>query len=129
MQRDRRGCRVNLFMSRIGFLHMIVARHAATANFLFVLTILWSNIRSPITNKRTKVLLKKCLTTASLCGNIIVTKERKVVKMTRVGKVLGIVSWLFVGYLGISWIDVVLHNLDDEPIYQAWNIFALLFLQ
>lgn len=64
-----------------------------------------------------------------MCGNIIVTKERKVVKMTRVGKVLGTVSWLFVGYLGISWIDVVLHNLDDEPVYQAWNIFALLFLQ
>lgn len=49
--------------------------------------------------------------------------------MTKVGKVLGIISWLFVGYLGISWIDVVLHNLDDEPMYQAWNIFALLFLQ
>ena len=49
--------------------------------------------------------------------------------MTKVGKVLGTVSWLFVGYLGISWLDVVLHNLDDEPMYQAWNIFALLFLQ
>lgn len=69
------------------------------------------------------------MTTVSLCGNIIVSKERKVVKMTKVEKALGIVGWLFIGYLSVSWIDVILHNLDDEPVYQAWNIFALLFLQ
>lgn len=49
--------------------------------------------------------------------------------MKLVGKMFGTIGWLVVGWFGISWIDVVLHNLDDEPVYQAWNIFALLFLQ
>ena len=49
--------------------------------------------------------------------------------MKLIGKMFGVIGWLVVGWLGISCIDVVLHNLNDEPVYQAWNIFALLFLQ
>lgn len=30
--------------------------------------------------------------------------------------------WVF-----ISWVDIITHNLDPEPVYQAWNIFAMLF--
>lgn len=26
-----------------------------------------------------------------------------------------------------SWVDVVLHNLDPNPVYQWWNLFVLLF--
>lgn len=49
--------------------------------------------------------------------------------MKTLGKVFGIIGWIITGWFLISWIDVVLHNLNDEPIYQAWNIIALLFLQ
>lgn len=29
-------------------------------------------------------------------------------------------------WLLFSWIDVVLHNLDPEPVYQWWNLFMIL---
>lgn len=29
--------------------------------------------------------------------------------------------WVFA-----SWIDIILHNLDPDPVYQIWNIFTLL---
>ena len=38
-----------------------------------------------------------------------------------------IISCLLFAWMFISWIDVVTHNLDPEPVYQAWNFFALLF--
>lgn len=41
--------------------------------------------------------------------------------------ILAIISALFVLWTIISWIDVVIHNLDPEPVYQAWNLFTLLF--
>jgi hypothetical protein len=34
--------------------------------------------------------------------------------------VLGLLWFLF------SWIDVILHNLDPNPVYQCWNLFVLL---
>lgn len=33
---------------------------------------------------------------------------------------------LFLIWVFISWIDVITHNLDSEPVYQAWNFFVLL---
>lgn len=33
------------------------------------------------------------------------------------------IGWL---WLLFSWIDVVLHNLDPEPVYQWWNLFMIL---
>ena len=26
-----------------------------------------------------------------------------------------------------SWVDVVVHNLNPDPVYKAWNLFTLLF--
>ena len=26
----------------------------------------------------------------------------------------------------LSWADVVLHNLDTNPVYQSWNLFAMM---
>ena len=26
----------------------------------------------------------------------------------------------------LSWVDVVLHNLDTNPVYQSWNLFAMM---
>ena len=29
-------------------------------------------------------------------------------------------------WLLASWVDVVTHNLDTNPVYQSWNLFAIL---
>lgn len=39
-----------------------------------------------------------------------------------------VISCLLFAWMFISWIDVVTHNLDPEPMYQAWNLFVLLLL-
>jgi hypothetical protein len=31
------------------------------------------------------------------------------------------------GWLISSWIDVVANNLNVNPVYQAWNLFKILF--
>ena len=52
-------------------------------------------------------------------------KLREILKM--------LVDWLIVtgfllmAWMIISWIDIVAHNLDPQPVYQAWNLFAILF--
>lgn len=33
---------------------------------------------------------------------------------------------LFLLWGFISWVDVITHNLDPEPVYQSWNMFTLL---
>ena len=45
-----------------------------------------------------------------------------VLKGLIVGACLAVEIWAFV-----SWIDIVLHNTRPDPIYQAWNLFTLLF--
>lgn len=37
-------------------------------------------------------------------------------------------STTFIAWLFLSWLDVVLHNMDPEPVYRAWNFFALFFM-
>lgn len=32
-----------------------------------------------------------------------------------------------VGWVLASWIDVVANNLNVNPVYQAWNLFKILF--
>ena len=54
--------------------------------------------------------------------------RRKTKKLIQAGiNILAIVSYILFAWMFISWIDVVTHNLDPEPVYQAWNFFALLF--
>ena len=52
-------------------------------------------------------------------------KTKKLIKIAI--DIFVIVSCILLAWMFISWVDVVTHNLDPEPVYQAWNIFALLF--
>jgi hypothetical protein len=50
--------------------------------------------------------------------------------MKRVSKMIGntaiVVSAMVGVWLLASWIDVVTNNLNPNPIYQSWNLFALM---
>ena len=50
--------------------------------------------------------------------------------MRRVSKMIGntvlVVSALLGVWVLASWVDVVTHNLNPNPIYQSWNLFALM---
>lgn len=43
-----------------------------------------------------------------------------------VGNVVLVGCALFSAWLLASWVDVVLHNLSPNPVYQSWNLFALM---
>jgi hypothetical protein len=64
-----------------------------------------------------------------LCYTIYKIKEREVIIMFNTIKSLMIVLvWtFFVGifvWVGISWIDIVIHNLEsDNYVYPIWNFF------
>ena len=46
--------------------------------------------------------------------------------MKILNKIIYIVSILFLLWIILSYFDVILHNLDEEPIYHGWNFFKLL---
>jgi hypothetical protein len=48
-------------------------------------------------------------------------KVVKVIEYILYGTSISFLLWVF-----LSWIDVVLHNLDPEPVYQWWNLFMIL---
>lgn len=54
-------------------------------------------------------------------GGIVMNK--KVVKV--IEYILCGISISFLLWLLLSWIDVVLHNLNSEPVYQWWNLFMI----
>ena len=54
-------------------------------------------------------------------GGIVMNK--KVVKV--IEYILCGISISFLLWLLLSWIDVVLHNLNPEPVYQWWNLFMI----
>lgn len=33
----------------------------------------------------------------------------------------------FFAWIGCSFLDTVTHNLGPEPVYAAWNLFAMIF--
>ncbi len=43
-----------------------------------------------------------------------------------VGNVVLVGCALFTAWVVCSWVDVVLHNLDTNPVYQSWNLFTLM---
>lgn len=47
--------------------------------------------------------------------------------MSIVVDVFAIISALLLAWMFISWIDVITHNLNPNPVYHAWNLFILLF--
>ena len=46
--------------------------------------------------------------------------------MKTLSRLFTIVMVLFIVWFVASYMDIVMHNLDDEPIYKAWNLFELL---
>ena len=46
--------------------------------------------------------------------------------MKILNKIIYIVSILFLLWIILSYFDVILHNLNEEPIYKFWNFFQLL---
>ncbi len=50
---------------------------------------------------------------------------RKVLKIsyyTTISLMIVLSAWIMASYL-----DVVTHNLNPDPVYKAWNLFVLLF--
>lgn len=47
---------------------------------------------------------------------------KKLLELLFFGATLLFDIWVFA-----SWIDVILHNLNPDPIYKAWNFFTLFF--
>lgn len=41
-------------------------------------------------------------------------------------KLFTIIMVLFIVWFVASYMDIVMHNLDDEPIYKVWNLFTIL---
>lgn len=52
--------------------------------------------------------------------------DKLIVIFRMIGDWLSVSFALLLGWIFISWIDVITHNLDSEPVYQAWNFFVLL---
>ena len=43
-----------------------------------------------------------------------------------VGNGVLVMCGVFALWVALSWVDVVLHNLDTNPVYQSWNLFAMM---
>lgn len=52
--------------------------------------------------------------------------DRLIIMFRMLGDWLSVSTVMFLIWVFISWIDVITHNLDSEPVYQAWNFFVLL---
>ena len=46
--------------------------------------------------------------------------------MMTLSRLFTIIMVLFIVWFVASYMDIVMHNLDDEPMYKAWNLFELL---
>ena len=62
---------------------------------------------------------------------VITTTVREVSKMMK--KACNVLGKMWLGgtavvglWLLASWVDVVTHNLSPNPVYQSWNLFAIL---
>ena len=52
------------------------------------------------------------------------TKDKILWNLIRWATIIGIYS--FNAWMLLSFIDVVAHNLDPEPVYQWWNLIILI---
>lgn len=41
-------------------------------------------------------------------------------------KLFTIAMIIFMAWFVASYIDIIAHNLDDEPMYKVWNLFTIL---
>ena len=54
----------------------------------------------------------------------MVGRRRKVRWDRVISCFLLMVIFIVTSWLTASYVDVVTHNLDDEPVYQEWNVFT-----
>lgn len=52
-------------------------------------------------------------------------KSKKIIRMA--SDILAVICALLFVWMFISWVDIVTHNLDSQPVYLAWNLFTILF--
>jgi hypothetical protein len=43
-----------------------------------------------------------------------------------IGNIVMIIMIMFAAWFIVSYIDIVLHNLDNPPIYKSWNLIIKL---
>lgn len=48
-------------------------------------------------------------------------------KKVYIFNVIAFICGIFLFWAFLSFIDVIIHNSAENPIYQVWNIFSLLF--
>ena len=46
--------------------------------------------------------------------------------MKVLNKLFTITMIIFLVWFVMSYMDIIAHNLDDEPVYKAWNLFKIL---
>lgn len=73
-----------------------------------------------------KKIIGKGLTNNRKYSIIFIEKRKEVKKMKILNKIFCIISILFLLWVILSYFDVILHNLDEDPIYKFWNFFQLL---
>ena len=70
-----------------------------------------------------------CYTSSNkeVVNNVVREVSKMLKKACRiVGNTVLVVSALATVWLVASWADVVLHNLDTNPVYHSWNLFVLM---
>lgn len=55
-------------------------------------------------------------------------KQRKMRRFKRDAlNVLTVLGIALYAWIALSYVDIVLHNVRPNPVYQAWNFFTLIF--
>lgn len=70
-----------------------------------------------------------CYTSSNkeVVNNVVREVSKMLKKACRiVGNTVLVGCGLFSAWLVASWIDVVMHNLNPEPVYHSWNLFVLM---
>ena len=54
-------------------------------------------------------------------------------KMYNIWKIISIILWVlaavFMAWAFISWAEIIVKNLTENPVYHNWNMFILFFSQ
>ena len=53
-------------------------------------------------------------------------KKKGSKQMKILNKIICVISILFLLWVILSYFDIILHNLNEEPVYKFWNFFQLL---
>lgn len=63
--------------------------------------------------------------------NVILNKNlgKEATLSDKIGTIVGSISFIFLMWLFISWVEIVTHNAPHQPeyTYHAWNLLVMLF--